>query len=158
MMHSRLQMASCMSLLRLLSGLAAVGAGKALERRRGRNDFPVRAMWRTLVVGVVLQHPSAAALLRELGRNPHLLTLCGFEALPRRTTAVVRVGRDLCGDNQGEVVDGHSSCPPSASRPLHVRADSFEPVAVAVSRGQPDCEALTKSTLGNQIDLPCRNA
>ena len=70
MMHSRLQMASCMSLLRLLSGLAAVGAGKALERRRGRNDFPVRAMWRTLVVGVVLQHPSAAALLRELGPEP----------------------------------------------------------------------------------------
>ena len=68
----------------------------ALERRRGRgrNDFPVRPMWRALLAGVVLQHPTAAALLRELGRNAQLLALCGFEALPRQSAAVVRVKRD----------------------------------------------------------------
>ena len=58
--------------------VAALEAG----RGRGRNDYPVSAMWRALIAGVVFQHPSIQSLLRELGRNPALLELCGFEALP----------------------------------------------------------------------------
>ena len=38
------------------------------ERGRGRNDYPVRAMWRALVAGVVFGHRSIASLLRELRR------------------------------------------------------------------------------------------
>ena len=41
-------------------------------------------MWRAPIAGVVFQHPSIRSLLRELGRNPALLELCGFEALPFR--------------------------------------------------------------------------
>ena len=52
--------------------VAALEAG----RGRGRNDYPVRAMWRALIAGIVLQHPSIQSLLRELGRNPALLELC----------------------------------------------------------------------------------
>ena len=66
----------------------------ALESRRGRGrgEYPVRAMWRALVAGVVFGHASSASLLRELGRNPALLSVCGFDALgrqsaPRRTLA-----------------------------------------------------------------------
>ena len=40
------------------------------KRGRGRGDYPVEAMWRALVAGVVFQHPSIAALIRELRRNP----------------------------------------------------------------------------------------
>ena len=58
----------------------------ALEAGRGRrrNDYPVSAMRRAPIAGVVFQHPSIRSLLRELGRNPALLELCGFEALPFR--------------------------------------------------------------------------
>ena len=60
--------------------VAALEAG----RGRGRNDYPVSAMRRAPIAGVVFQHPSIRSLLRELGRNPALLELCGFEALPFR--------------------------------------------------------------------------
>ena len=56
-------------------------------RGRGRDDYPVRAMWRAVVAGVVFGHRSTASLVRELGRNPALLAVCGFEALPRQGRA-----------------------------------------------------------------------
>ena len=59
------------------------------KRGRGRDDYPVEAMWRALVAGVVFQHPSLAALIRELRRNPALLGLCGFNPLPRQGRPVV---------------------------------------------------------------------
>lgn len=37
------------------------------HRRRGRDDYPIRPTWNALLAGIVFQHPSAAALLRELG-------------------------------------------------------------------------------------------
>ena len=58
--------------------VAALDAG----RGRGRNDYPVLAMWRALLAGIVFQHASIQSLLRELGRNPALLELCGFDPLP----------------------------------------------------------------------------
>ncbi len=59
----------------------------ALEERRGhgRDDDPVVAMWRAMLAGIVFQHESAQSLLRELQRNPPLLALCGFPALPRQS-------------------------------------------------------------------------
>ena len=49
------------------------------ERRNGRNDYPVRPMWNSLIAGFVFQHPSIAALRRELLRNAQLRHLCGFD-------------------------------------------------------------------------------
>ncbi len=54
---------------------------RALEKRRGRrgrNDYPVRAMWNSVVAGVVFQHESAESLRRELLRNGELRQKCGF--------------------------------------------------------------------------------
>jgi len=48
------------------------------QRGRGRNDYPIRPMWNAMIAGIVFQHPSAAALLRELWRNGELRHLCGF--------------------------------------------------------------------------------
>ena len=43
---------------------------------------PVATMWRALLAGVVFQHESIESLLRELRRNPALLTLCEFDPVP----------------------------------------------------------------------------
>jgi len=48
-------------------------------RDRGRDDYPIRPMWNSLVSGVVFQHPTVEALLRELRRNAQLRQVCGFE-------------------------------------------------------------------------------
>lgn len=49
--------------------------------RRGRNDYPVRACWNALLASFVFQHPTVAALLRELRRNAELRQVCGFDLL-----------------------------------------------------------------------------
>ncbi len=51
------------------------------KRGRGRDDYPVRAVWNSILAGVVYQHRSLAGLRRELSRNGQLRQLCGFEAL-----------------------------------------------------------------------------
>ena len=53
------------------------------RRGRGRDDFPVAAMWRAVFAGIVFQHGSIASLIRELNRNPALLDICGFEPFKR---------------------------------------------------------------------------
>ncbi|MFQ5487296.1 MAG: transposase [Gammaproteobacteria bacterium] len=70
---------------------------KALKsnRSRGRNDFPVEAMWNALLAGIVFQHGSMASLLRELRRNPALLTVCGFNPLPRQSKPVTQLQRNV---------------------------------------------------------------
>ena len=60
-------------------------------RGRGRNDYPVSAMWRALIAGVVFQHASIQSLLRELGRNPALLKICGFDPLPFQSAPVTEL-------------------------------------------------------------------
>ncbi|MCB5560221.1 transposase [Anaerosalibacter bizertensis] len=49
------------------------------ERGKGRDDFPVRAMWNSILAGVVYQHPSIESLRRELSRNGQLRFMCGFQ-------------------------------------------------------------------------------
>ena len=51
------------------------------ERAHGRDDYPVRAVWNSLLAGIVYQHPSIESLRRELMRNETLLALCGFDVL-----------------------------------------------------------------------------
>ena len=54
---------------------------RKLEKQRGngRNDYPVRAMWNSLVAMVVFEHPSIESLRRELSRNGQMRWLCGFD-------------------------------------------------------------------------------
>jgi len=49
------------------------------ERKRGRDDYPVRAVWNSILAGIVYQHPSIESLRRELKRNGQLRHLCGFD-------------------------------------------------------------------------------
>jgi len=50
-------------------------------RGHGRDDYPVRAVWNSILAGVVFQHRSVEGLRRELRRNAQLRQLCGFEVL-----------------------------------------------------------------------------
>jgi len=49
------------------------------DRGRGRDDYPVRAVWNSVLAGIVYQHPSIESLRRELLRNAQLRQLCGFD-------------------------------------------------------------------------------
>ncbi len=51
------------------------------ERARGRDDYPVRAVWNSILAGVVFGHPSIESLRRELKRNGQLRKMCGFDPL-----------------------------------------------------------------------------
>lgn len=50
-----------------------------LDRFKGRDDYPVRAVWNSILAGIVYQHPTIASLSRELKRNAQLRQVCGFD-------------------------------------------------------------------------------
>ena len=54
---------------------------RALEKRRGkgRDDFPVRAMWNMQIAKIVFGHAEDADVIREMKRNVQLRYICGFE-------------------------------------------------------------------------------
>ena len=68
----------------VLDALPDGGIIRALRtmRKNGRNEYPVSAMWKALVAGIVFQHESASSLIRELNRNSSLLVMCGFSPVP----------------------------------------------------------------------------
>ena len=95
-------------------------------RGQGRNDYPVRAMWNALLAGVVFQHPSISALIRELDRNPALLQACGFNVLPvQGKPRVQRVPKE--GD-PGKPVTAHEA--PEAPRRAGSHRLEFFPLSV----------------------------
>jgi hypothetical protein len=53
------------------------------RRGRGRDDYPVRPMWNSVIAGIVFQHVSIESLRRELQRNASLRQLCGFDPFGR---------------------------------------------------------------------------
>ncbi len=48
------------------------------ERGNGRNDYSVRAVWNSILGGIIFGHSSTASLRRELLRNAQLRQICGF--------------------------------------------------------------------------------
>lgn len=76
---------------------------RTLEReRKGRRDkYPIRAVWNSLIAGVVFEHAGIESLRRELARNRELLQVCGFDpllgcaAVPR-SYVYTRFGKKLC--------------------------------------------------------------
>ena len=51
------------------------------ERAQGRDDYPVRSVWNSVLAGVVFGHNCIESLRRELKRNGQLRKQCGFSAL-----------------------------------------------------------------------------
>jgi len=54
---------------------------RALEhaRKGRRDDYPIRAVWNSVLAGIVFEHESVESLRRELGRNAELRQMCGFD-------------------------------------------------------------------------------
>lgn len=50
-------------------------------RANGRNDHPIKAIWNSLLAGIVFEHVSIESLRRELKRNAQLREMCGFNPL-----------------------------------------------------------------------------
>ncbi len=48
------------------------------ERKNGRNDYPIRAVWNSILAGIIYQHSTIESLRRELKRNGQLRQMCGF--------------------------------------------------------------------------------
>ena len=49
------------------------------ERDKGRDDYPIRAIWNSVIAGIVYEHISIESLRRELKRNGELRQTCGFD-------------------------------------------------------------------------------
>lgn len=49
------------------------------ERKGRRDDYPIRAVWNSLLAGVIYGHAGVESLRRELLRNRELLEVCGFD-------------------------------------------------------------------------------
>jgi hypothetical protein len=49
-------------------------------RGKGRDDYPITALWGTFLLAIVLRHHTMEACLEELERNPALRLLLGIEA------------------------------------------------------------------------------
>lgn len=61
---------------------AALLEGLRAARGRGRDDYPVTALWGVALLTPLLRHPSHEACLGELRRNPALRGLIGLAAEP----------------------------------------------------------------------------
>lgn len=49
------------------------------ERKGRRDDYPLRAVWNSILAGLVFGHTNIESLRRELRRNGELRHLCGFD-------------------------------------------------------------------------------
>src|SRR5512139_2654075 len=49
------------------------------HRKWGRNEYPIRPVWNSVLAGIVYQHLSVDSLRRELLRNGELRESCGFD-------------------------------------------------------------------------------
>lgn len=75
------------------------------ERKNGRNDYPIRVLWNSIIAGIVFQHSSINSLIRELNRNPSLKEVCGFEPFQKIPKDYIysRFCKKLC--NRYELVE-----------------------------------------------------
>jgi len=69
-----------------LEGLEDETLMKRLETRRGngRNDYPVRVLWKLIIAMKVFEYWTVASFRRELGRNSQLRKICGLNDFGRK--------------------------------------------------------------------------
>jgi hypothetical protein len=48
-------------------------------RKGRRDDYPIRAVWNSIIAGIVFEHKGPESLRRELARNAELRQACGFD-------------------------------------------------------------------------------
>ncbi len=118
------------------------------KRGKGRNEFPVEAMWNALLAGIVFQHASIASLVRELNRNPALLQLCGFNPLPLQKAPKLQLVKNH--DNEPQVVD---SSPMTHAIPNDWNFSRFLKEVIALEEEQQRISAMMESLREQLIDI-----
>jgi hypothetical protein len=73
----------------VLDHIGDEGLMRELEEHRkwGRDDYPIRSVWNSVLAGIVYQHEGVESLRRELMRNGELREQCGFN--PHRGSGAV---------------------------------------------------------------------
>ena len=164
--------------------LETIPDGKLMEgleaaRGKGRNDYPVRALWGVVLLTIALRHTGFEACLGELRRNPALAKLIGIGlrrgdsqrlepvAVPRRTrpgTAPPGIGGDFQSDDPAagrgcaRLGAGYGGRfhgvegPASAVRPPQNRRGDGEGRQSRPLRARPG----TSRTRSNLTDTACR--
>jgi len=135
------------------------------ERKGRRNDYPIRAIWNSILAGVVFQHCSIESLRRELLRNAELRQACGFSVLrgdwavpPKYVYSRFRPasGHRFQGDRelgQGEGGSGCAAIDVSRSRRYHF-LQSGRSRAVSKSRHRGGIEELRADDVRRIREIP----
>ena len=119
---------------------------QTLEKRRGkgRNDYPVRAVWNSILAGVVYQHPTVESLRRELARNGQLRFMCGFRSQKAVPGADVysRFLKNLLNNNQlidailNQLVDELETLLPDFGKDLAIDGKALSSVATGYNKNK----------------------
>ena len=117
-------------------------------RKNGRNEYPVSAMWRALIAGIVFQHESIESLIRELDRNSSLLALCGFSSVPLQSRARYRT-EPACGGARVTVIDP----PPRSPAPKSFNFSRFLLNVVRIEQEQGLVSRMIDSLRGELMEL-----
>lgn len=140
------------------------------ERGKGRDDYPVRAMWNSILAGIVYQHPSIESLRRELMRNAQLCQLCGFDllkgidAVPSANAYTNFLKRLIAHadmidslfyrlvDLLGELLDGFGEVLAIDSKAIRSRARKVSTHRAVDLRGESDADKGVKTYRGVRSD------
>jgi hypothetical protein len=139
-------------------------------RSKGRDDYPVRAIWNSILAGIVYQHPSVESLRRELRRNAQLRQLCGFDlvkgikAVPssnaytnflkllvNHTGLVNAIFYDLV-EKLGEVLPGFGKTLAIDSKAISSRSRKESKRKAIDYRGEADADKGVKTYKGKRKD------
>jgi hypothetical protein len=133
------------------------------DRFRGRNDYPVRAIWNSILAGIVYQHPSIASLRRELLRNGQLRDLCGFdpltgvEAVPsesaysRFSKKLMTKYYHLVEDMFSRLVGMVKALLPDFGETLVIDGKAISGLARGKNKGKPDGRRDTDANFGKSV-------
>ena len=104
-------------------------------RGRGRNEYPVRAMWNSVLAGVVFQHPTIESLRRELRRNGQLREMVGLGGTAPSAWAYTRFLHQIL-KHQDEleamihpIIDALHQCLPDFGERLAIDSKAIESFA-----------------------------
>ena len=139
-------------------------------RSRGRDDYPVRAIWNSILAGIVYQHASIESLRRELMRNAQLRQLCGFDLLKginavpssnaytnflkllvKHTDLVNAIFYNLV-EKLGEVLPGFGKTLAIDSKAISSRSRKESKRKTIDSRGEADADKGVKTYKGKRKD------
>jgi len=139
-------------------------------RSKGRNDYPVRAIWNSILAGIVYQHQSVESLRRELMRNAQLRQLCGFDLfkgiasvpssnaysnflklLVRHSELIDAIFYDLV-EKLGELLPGFGKTLAIDSKAIRSRSRKESKRRHVDSRGESDADKGVKTYKGKRKD------